>query len=45
MSLEITPQLREELRSHFPALATGTVSLENAGGSQVPVQVAERIRD
>lgn len=45
MSLEITPQLREELRSHFPALATGTVYLENAGGSQVPVQVADRIRD
>lgn len=44
MSLEINGDLREELRSHFPALATSTVFLENAGGSQVPVQVANRIR-
>ena len=45
MTLEITAELRDELRSHFPALASGTVFLENAGGSQVPVQVADRIRD
>ena len=45
MPTEITPQVREELRSYFPALATGTVFLENAGGSQVPVQVADRIRE
>jgi selenocysteine lyase/cysteine desulfurase len=45
MSLEITAQKREELRSHFPALQSGPVFLENAGGSQVPVQVADRIRD
>ena len=43
MSLEITHDLRERLRSNFPALATDTVFLENAGGSQVPLQVADRM--
>ena len=45
MPIEITTDFRNELRSHFPALASRTVFLENAGGSQVPVQVANRIRD
>lgn len=43
MTIEVSTDLRERLRSHFPALASGTVFLENAGGSQVPVQVADRI--
>ncbi len=38
-----TPDI-DALRSQFPALARGTVLLENAGGSQVPVQVADAIR-
>lgn len=44
MTIEVSTDLREKLRSQFPALATNTVFLENAGGSQVPVQVADRIR-
>ncbi len=31
------------LRAHFPALAGGTVFLENAGGSQVPACVSDAI--
>lgn len=34
----------QRVRAHFPALAGETVFLENAGGSQVPAVVAERIR-
>ena len=45
MPIDITTRIRNQLRSHFPALASGTVFLENAGGSQIPVQVADRIRD
>ena len=45
MTPEVTAEFREQLRSHFPALRTETVFLENAGGSQVPVEVADRIRD
>jgi cysteine desulfurase family protein (TIGR01976 family) len=33
------------IRSEFPALATPTVFLDNAGGSQVLARVADRIRD
>ena len=33
------------IRSEFPALATDTVFLDNAGGSQVLARVADRIRD
>jgi cysteine desulfurase family protein (TIGR01976 family) len=40
----ITAADRERIRGHFPALASGTVFLENAGGSQVPRQVADAIR-
>ena len=36
---------RERIRLVFPALAGDTVFLENAGGSQVPSAVADRIRD
>lgn len=32
---------RDRLRSEFPALASGVVFLENAGGSQVPACVAD----
>ena len=38
------PDLRA-IRACFPALASNTVFLENAGGSQVPEVVADRIRD
>jgi cysteine desulfurase family protein (TIGR01976 family) len=33
------------VRQQFPVLSAGTVLLENAGGSQVPVGVANAIRD
>jgi cysteine desulfurase family protein (TIGR01976 family) len=36
---------RDELRSQFPALGSDTVFLDNAGGSQVPAAVADRVRD
>lgn len=35
----------ESIRSQFPALAGSTVFLENAGGSQVPRVVADRMQD
>ncbi|MCP4068890.1 MAG: cysteine desulfurase-like protein, partial [Phycisphaeraceae bacterium] len=35
----------ESVRHLFPGLERGTVLLENAGGSQVPVFVADAIRD
>ena len=35
--------IRGRIRGEFPALASETVYLENAGGSQVPRQVIERI--
>ena len=35
----------DAIRSQFPALATPTALLENAGGSQVPASVANAIRD
>ena len=45
MTIEVTPELRDRIRSAFPALVGETVFLENAGGSQVPAVVADRIRD
>lgn len=45
MAIEISDELRRSIRSRFPALAGETVFLENAGGSQVPRSVVERIRD
>ena len=35
----------DRIRSQFPALASGTVFLENAGGSQVPRCVADAMRE
>lgn len=35
----------DRIRSEFPALAAGTVFLDNAGGSQVLARVADRVRD
>jgi cysteine desulfurase family protein (TIGR01976 family) len=35
----------ESARSHFPALSSGFAYLENAGGSQVPLQIADAVRD
>lgn len=34
----------DQIRARFPALASGVVYLENAGGSQVPAEVAEAMR-
>lgn len=45
MTVEITEPLRQRIRDQFPALSGPTVFLENAGGSQVPGVVADRIRD
>jgi len=42
---QITNDDRERIRAQFPALAGDTMYLENAGGSQVPVVVADSIRD
>lgn len=36
-------QTSTDLRVHFPSLATDTVFFENAGGTQVPRQVIERM--
>jgi cysteine desulfurase family protein (TIGR01976 family) len=43
--MDPTPELRARIRAAFPALAGNTVFLENAGGSQVPAVVADRVRD
>jgi len=45
VTIEVTSELRDRIRSAFPALAGETVFLENAGGSQVPAVVADGIRD
>lgn len=44
MNSPITDETRARLRRQFPALAGETVFLENAGGSQVPKMVADRVR-
>jgi cysteine desulfurase family protein (TIGR01976 family) len=41
----VTASERARIRSAFPALAGDFAYLENAGGSQVPAVVADRIRD
>lgn len=45
MTIDVTPELRHRIRGAFPALAGDLAFLENAGGSQVPAVVADRIRD
>jgi cysteine desulfurase family protein (TIGR01976 family) len=45
VTVHITSNDRERIRAHFPALAGDTIYLENAGGSQVPTVVADRMRD
>lgn len=45
MALPVSDSLRDSLRAQFPALAGDTIFLENAGGSQVPVAVADRVRN
>ena len=45
MTVKISDGLRTSIRSRFPALAGETVFLENAGGSQVPQSVVDRMRD
>jgi cysteine desulfurase family protein (TIGR01976 family) len=45
VTVTVDNELRQLLRSQFPALKGDTIFLENAGGSQVPAIVANRIRD
>ncbi len=45
MTHAISDAERARIRAQFPALAGDTVFLENAGGSQVPKVVADRIYD
>ena len=45
MTIDVTPELRDRIRSAFPALDGDLVFFENAGGSQVPAVVADRIRE
>jgi len=45
MSAVVSDVERARIRAQFPALAGETVFLENAGGSQVPKVVADRISD
>ena len=45
MTIEISNDLRRSIRSRFPALAGETAFLENAGGSQVPRSVVDRMQD
>jgi len=45
VTITIDNGLRKRLRSQFPALQGETIFLENAGGSQVPAAVANRIRN
>jgi cysteine desulfurase family protein (TIGR01976 family) len=45
VTIDVTSELRDRIRSAFPALSGSTVFLENAGGSQVPAVVADRMRD
>ncbi len=45
MTETITDAERARIRGQFPALAADTIFLENAGGSQVPKVVADRISD
>ena len=45
MTITVDNGLRKRLRSQFPALNGDTIFLENAGGSQVPATVANRIRN
>ena len=41
----VPPIDRERIRAQFPALASDTIFLENAGGSQMPKVVADRMHD
>jgi cysteine desulfurase family protein (TIGR01976 family) len=43
--IEITGEQQARIRGQFPALEGTTVFLENAGGSQVPLIVADRVRE
>ncbi len=45
MTQHVSDAERARIRAQFPALAGDTVFLENAGGSQVPKVVADRIYD
>lgn len=41
----VTPPSIEAVRARFPALSSGFVFMDNAGGSQVPGCVADAVRD
>jgi cysteine desulfurase family protein (TIGR01976 family) len=41
----VDARFRAHVRGAFPALSSGTIFLENAGGSQVPTVVAQRMHD
>ena len=41
--MDVTNEIRDRIRSAFPALAGDTVFMENASGSQVPESVADAI--
>ncbi len=45
MAVASSPVTVETIRAQFPALTSGFAFFENAGGSQVPVQVLDRMRD
>lgn len=45
MTTTVDNAARKRIRGQFPALNGNTIFLENAGGSQVPATVANRIRD
>ena len=44
MSIAAQPSV-EQIRAQFPSLSSGTIYLENAGGTQVPLVVVDAMRD
>lgn len=44
MPTETTPSI-DQIRAQFPSLANGEIFMDNAGGAQVPLSVADAIRD
>ena len=45
LSASLSPLNLEAIRAEFPALASGFIYLDNAGGSQVLRRVGDRVRD
>lgn len=44
MPAATTPSI-DQIRAHFPSLTLGEVFMDNAGGSQVPICVADAVRE